>query len=99
MGLISALLVPGVLLLLVLEASFHRLQPDAFDLPKELPGADMKEFEPSEPAWSSWVGVQVQWAASKLEAEKKEWRPWLYGFTLPVPTRPKKWDYWHNRHS
>ena len=98
-GLISALLLPGLALLLVLETNFHRLRPDASDLQKAVPKVDMKEFEPWESQESSWVEVQVQWAASELEVKRQAYVPWVYGFTLPVPMQPKKWDYWHNRYS
>ena len=102
-GLISALLLPGLALLLVLEANFHRLRPDASDLQKAAPKVDMKEFEPWESQESSWVEVQVQWAASELEVERQACVPWVYGMMLPVPIKPDEWaqdwSHWHETYS
>ena len=76
--------------------AFSRLLPfDASEPLKALPKVDTKELQHWEPEETSWVEVQVQWVGSELEVEKMGWRPWFYGITLPVPMRPKKWEYWH----
>ena len=103
MGLISALTVPGLALLLILETSLRRLQPDAFDPQKVIPEVDMKAPEFSESAWTTLVEIQVRSAALRLAADKQACVPWIYGMMLPVPIKPQEWGqhwgYWHDTYS
>ena len=95
-GTLIGVSLPLILLIPLLDA-FSRLRPfDASEPLKALPKVDTKELQHWEPEGASWVEVQVQWVGSELEVEKMGWRPWFYGITLPVPMRPKKWEYWHD---
>ena len=99
LGLGAGLSFPFLILFSALEQLAPPLPSDASEPLKALPEVDMMEYQHSEPEESSWVEVQVQWAASELEAKKTVLRPWFYGMMLPVPMRPKTWDYWHNTYS
>lgn len=96
LGLGAGLAFPFLMLFSALEQLSPPLPFDASEPLKALPEVDMKELQHWEPEESSWVEVQVQWVGSELEVEKTGWRPWFYGMTLPVPMRPKTWQYWHD---